>query len=88
MMRKRFFEEIDAVSNGTDPKGIIRDPRFNECVTLPIAHRSVFVDGLTLDELSKHPIFSTQLKGYAFQAGQPQEIRKAYEQAMGLDRTR
>ena len=44
---------------------------------LPIAHRSVFVDGLTLDELLKHPIFSAQLKGYVFQAGQPEEIRQS-----------
>ena len=55
----------------------------NECVTLPIAHRNVFVDGLTLEELLKHPIFSGQLKGYVFQAGQPEEIRRAYEDAMG-----
>jgi len=53
-------------------------------VTLPIAHRSVFVDGLTLDELLRHPIFSTQLAGYVFQAGQPDEIRKQYEEAMGI----
>src|SRR5438876_1199679 len=63
---------------------LIRDARLNECVSLPIAHRSVFVDGLTFDELLAHPIFSTQLTGYAFQAGQPEEIRRAYEDAMGI----
>ena len=31
-----------------------------------------------------HPIFSAQLKRYVFQAGQPQEVRRAYEEAMGL----
>ena len=84
MLRKRFFEELDRLSEGIDPKGLIRDARLNECVSLPIAHRSVFVDGLTLDELLAHPIFSTQLTGYAFQAGQPVEIRRAYEDAMGI----
>jgi 5,5'-dehydrodivanillate O-demethylase len=84
MLRKRIFEELDRVSEGKDPKGVIRDPQINECVSLPIAHRSAFVDGLTLEELLKHPIFGAQLKGYAFQAGQPVEIREAYEEAMGL----
>jgi 5,5'-dehydrodivanillate O-demethylase len=85
MLRKRFLEEIERVSEGKDPKGVIRDPQLNECVALPIAHRSVFVDGLTLEELLKHPIFSAQLKGYVFQAGQPQHIRQAYEHAMGIN---
>ena len=84
MLRKRFFEELDRLPEGIDPKGLIRDARVNECVSLPIAHRSVFVDGLTFDELLAHPIFSTQLTGYAFQAGQPEEIRRAYEDAMGI----
>jgi 5,5'-dehydrodivanillate O-demethylase len=84
LLRKRFFDEMERLSGGEDPKGIIRDPRVNACVSLPIAHRSVFVDGLALDELIAHPIFGAQLRGYAFQAGQPPEVRKAYEEAMGL----
>ena len=84
MLRKRFFDELDALSENRDPMGVIRDPQVNDCVKLPIAHRSIFVDGMTVDELLRHPIFSTQLKGYVFQAGQPEEIRRAYEEAMGL----
>src|SRR5262245_35205544 len=84
MLRKRFFDEISCSSKGKDPKATIRDARVNECVSLPIAHRSLFVDGLILEELVKHPIFSSQLQGYIFQAGQPEEIRRAYEEAMGL----
>ena len=84
MLRKRFFDELDALEEKRDLKGVIRDPDANECVRLPIAHRSVFVDGLTLDELLRHPIFSAQLKGYVFQAGQPEKIRREYQAAMGL----
>jgi 5,5'-dehydrodivanillate O-demethylase len=84
MLRKRFFDELDRLPEGKDPKGIIRDSCVNECVSLPIAHRSVFVDGLTLDELLDHPIFGAQLRGYVFQAGQPEEVRTAYEDAMGI----
>src|SRR5262249_40015489 len=51
MLRKHFFEDLERVKNGTDPKAVIRDPKINECVRLPIAHRSVFVDGLSLEEL-------------------------------------
>jgi 5,5'-dehydrodivanillate O-demethylase len=86
MLRRRFLEELDRLSQGHDPKGLIRDPQLNECVSLPIAHRSLFVDGLTLEELLHHPIFGAQLKGYVFQAGQPEELRRAYEDAMGLNR--
>ena len=85
MLRKRFLEELGRVSEGKDPKGVIRDPQLNECVALPIAHRRVFVDGLTSEELLKHPIFSAQLKGYVFQAGQPEQVRRDYEDAMGLN---
>jgi 5,5'-dehydrodivanillate O-demethylase len=85
MLRKRFMEELDRLSAGRDPKAVIRDARINECVSLPIAHRSIFVDGLTLEELLNHPIFAAQLKGYVFQAGQPEELRRAYENAMGLN---
>jgi len=85
LLRKRFFEDLEGLTKGKEPKALIRDPRVNECVSLPIAHRSVFVDGLTLDELVKHPVFGAQLRGYVFQAGQPEEVRGAYEDAMGLN---
>jgi 5,5'-dehydrodivanillate O-demethylase len=87
MLRKRFFEELDRLPEGNDPKGVIRDAKLNECVSLPIAYRKTFVEGLTLEEMLNHPVFSSQLKGYVFQAGQPAEVRKAYERAMGLDRS-
>jgi 5,5'-dehydrodivanillate O-demethylase len=86
MLRKRFLDDLDHLSEGKEPKGIVRDPCVNECISLPIAHRSIFIDGLPLEELLAHPIFSNQLKGYVFQAGQPEEIRAAYEKAMGLPR--
>lgn len=86
MLRKRFFEELDRVAEGRDPKATIRDSIVNECVSLPIAHRNVFIEGLSLDELLAHPIFGAQLKGYVFQSGQPEEVRRAYEEAMGLNR--
>jgi hypothetical protein len=33
----------------------------------------------------RHPVLGKQLTdGYPFQAGQPEEVRRAYEQAMGI----
>jgi len=86
LLRKRFLEDLERLRRGEEPKAIIRDPGVNECVSLPIAHRSVFVDGLKLEELLAHPVFGAQLKGYAFQSGQPQEIRRDYELAMGISK--
>jgi len=51
---------------------------------LPLAHRSALVDGLAFEELLKHPVWGKLLEGYPFQAGQPEEVRKWYEQAMGV----
>jgi 5,5'-dehydrodivanillate O-demethylase len=84
MLRKRFFDDLERVAREQDPKGVIRDAAINHCVSLPIAHRSAFVDGMSLEELLKHPIFSAQLAGYVFQTGQPEEIRRQYEEAMGI----
>ena len=84
MLRKKFFDDLERVARGQDPKGVVRDPAINHCVSLPIAHRRAFVEGMSLEALLKHPIFSTQLAGYVFQMGQPEEIRRQYEEAMGI----
>jgi 5,5'-dehydrodivanillate O-demethylase len=85
MLRKRFLCDLEVVAQGGDPKATIRDPRVNECVPLPIAERKILTEGLTREELLRHPLLGRQLtKGYPFQAGQPEAVREAYEQAMGI----
>jgi 5,5'-dehydrodivanillate O-demethylase len=85
MLRKRFLDDLTAIDDGQDPKGIIRDREINRCVALPIADRKAFIEGLTWDEMMKHPLLSQELtRGYPFQTGQPDEIRKAFEGAMGI----
>jgi 5,5'-dehydrodivanillate O-demethylase len=85
MMRKRFLQDLESVARGEDPKAVIRDPKVNECVPLPVAERKVLVDGVTRAELARHPIFGRQLsEGYPFQIGQPEEVRKAFLDAMGI----
>src|SRR5262245_48903488 len=85
MLRNRFLDDLDRMTNGLDPKAVIRDPEINNCVRLPVAHRSAYVDGLPFEQLIKHPMLGKQLTdGYPLQAGQPDEIRRAYEDAMGI----
>ena len=85
MLRKRFLNDLEAVAKGEDPKAIIRDPEVNQCVALPIAERKLLTEGLTREELAKHPIHGRQLtEGYPFQQGQPPEVREAFLAAMGV----
>ena len=84
MMRQRFLKDIEAIARGEDPKATIRDQETNRCVALPIADRKRLVDGLTIEEMSRHPMVAGQLKDYIFQAGQPIEVRAAYAAAMGI----
>jgi len=84
MLRQRFLKDIEATARGEDPKATIRDPEVNRCVGLPIADRKNLIDGMTLEQLAKHPLAGGQLNDYVFQAGQPSEVRRAYAAAMGL----
>lgn len=84
-VRKRFLNDLDALAEGKDPKGVIRDAETNRCVALPIAERRAATEGLTREELLKHPFLSQELVGgYPFQAGQPEEVRRLYREAMGI----
>jgi len=87
LQRKRFLSDLEAVARGEDPKAIIRDPEINRCVRLPVADRKYLVDGVTGEELARHPVLGKHLTdGYPFQVGQPAEVRAAFEAAMGIGR--
>lgn len=86
MMRRRFLRDLKAVANGDDPSGLIRDPQRNECIELPIIGKDGFRDGLTTEDLIERfrRIGRRFPPSYIFQAGQPDAVREAYEEAMGL----
>ncbi len=86
LMRKRFFDDLEAIERGEDPKGIVRDPAINECIRLPIVDREIYTEGLTLAEMRADPSLDP-LAGYGLQAGQPEWVRDAYLAAMGVDGT-
>jgi 5,5'-dehydrodivanillate O-demethylase len=84
MMRKRYFEEIDAVQKGREPKGVIRNPDAGRFVELPNMERERCVDGVALEEFKNYPVLKARLTGFRWQYGQPPEIRRAFERAIGL----
>jgi 5,5'-dehydrodivanillate O-demethylase len=81
LLRKRFLEELERVKRGEDPKAIVRDPAQNVSIPLPVALRELLVNGLPRAEFEKHPILGA--RRYPFQAGQPDEVRRAFDEAMG-----
>ena len=85
MLRKRLFEDLKAIEAGRDPRALIRDPARNQRVSLPIAARQLLIEGMTREQFAAHPVFKGQLADYVFQAGQPPAVRRAFEDAMGLE---
>ncbi len=83
MMRQRLLQDLEAINEGRDPSGLIRDPSQAQFVELPLANRELFRDGLPLAECDSHPIFKQRFRGNAWVAGQPAEVRAEFECAMG-----
>ncbi len=84
MIRRQYVNDIDAVAAGRDPKGIIRDAAANQRVPLPCDHRDFFLDGLPLQAYLQHPKWNKLLQSFLFHAGQPEAVRLACEQALGV----
>lgn len=86
MIRNRFFDELETLAAGGEPKGLIRDPQVNQAVELPVVNRQALTEGLTSAELEAHPHLGQHFREYIFQAGQPEHVTSAYRRAMGLDK--
>jgi 5,5'-dehydrodivanillate O-demethylase len=85
MIRKRFLEALAALGRGAEPKGIIRNPNVARCVELPNMERQRCVEGVTLADFATIPILKARLQSFRWQYGQPPEVRRAFEQAMGIN---
>jgi 5,5'-dehydrodivanillate O-demethylase len=84
VMRKRFLDDMERIARGEDPKGIVRDPKKNVSIEMPIIDREVYVDGLTTAEMMDDPSLDPRA-GYPLQSGQPEHVRRAFQDAMGID---
>jgi 5,5'-dehydrodivanillate O-demethylase len=83
MLRKQWFDDIDRMQRGEDPKGLIRDATRNRNVQLPNARNDHNLS-FTIDQMKTDPVLSRGLKDFTFHYGQPPEVRRAFEQAVGL----
>jgi 5,5'-dehydrodivanillate O-demethylase len=84
MIRRRFLDDIEAVRQGREPKGMLRDPAANRAIRLPVAEREALTEGFGRADLLNDPLAGRGLKGYIFQVGQPAEVREAFLAAMGF----
>jgi 5,5'-dehydrodivanillate O-demethylase len=84
MMRQRLFAEIEAVRAGRDPKGVMRDPARAQSIAMPDMGREINTQGIALADFRKDPVLRQQLKGFRHLYGQPSEVRRAFEAAMGI----
>jgi 5,5'-dehydrodivanillate O-demethylase len=84
LMRRRLLEEAEKVKRGLEPKGLIRDPRAARFVQLPIIGRDFFLAGYSLRDVAGGNNPFRYPKQFVFQAGQPDEITRAYHEAMGM----
>jgi 5,5'-dehydrodivanillate O-demethylase len=89
MMRRRFLADLEAIARGDDPKAVIRDSRANSCIALPVAGREAFTRGVTREErerLGREGVLGgAAQREFAWLAGQPEDVRKAWREAMGWD---
>lgn len=84
MMRQRFFRDLEAIGEGRDPSGLVRDPEVAKYIELPTATRELFRDGLPLAQCRIDPIFSGRFAGNRWVYGQPDEVQQAFLEAMGI----
>ena len=84
MMRKRFFDELDAVAQGREPKAVVRSSNVAKCIELPNITKQTSTEGIRLEEFPNYPLLNARLKGFRHCFGQPPEVRRAFEQAMGI----
>jgi 5,5'-dehydrodivanillate O-demethylase oxygenase subunit len=87
--RNRLREDLEKVANGEDPSGVYRDPEANTIVRWPDNRREKLEPGKPKAELLKQlENFASPLRAkndyFAFYAGQPEDVQKAYEEAMGI----
>ena len=63
MIRKRLFDDLDAIAQGQEPKAIIRNSNVARCVELPYFQKRESVEGITLEEHDKYPLLKARLQG-------------------------
>ncbi|PKP95946.1 MAG: aromatic ring-hydroxylating dioxygenase subunit alpha [Alphaproteobacteria bacterium HGW-Alphaproteobacteria-15] len=84
-IRRRFFEEMEAIAAGAEAKGTIRDPARNVRVQQPMMDRERLLASITVAEIEADPHKRRSYTSFIFQAGQPEAVRQAFSAAMGIE---
>ncbi|HEY1930962.1 MAG TPA: aromatic ring-hydroxylating dioxygenase subunit alpha [Acetobacteraceae bacterium] len=86
LMRQRFFQDLDVLAAGGEPKAVIRDAEINRCVRLPIIGRALLTEGVTREAVERGGARGSEVprREFPFLVGQPESVRKAYDEAMGF----
>lgn len=84
MLRRRFFQDLEAVARGDDPSALIRDPEVAKFVDLPSANAHYHAVSMTRAEWLAHPFIGKRANGNPWAAGQPEAVRRDFLEAMGL----
>ena len=84
MIRKQLFNDLDAVAQGRDPKAVIRNSNVAKCVELPFYQKREMREGIALADFTNYPLLNARLKAFRHCYGQPPQVRRAFEQAMGI----
>lgn len=88
MLRRQLLADLEAVAEGRDPKGVIRDPAAARRVTLPFNRQQLLAArSFTGEEWRQRFLSPTRNNPddyFDLIAGQPPQVRAAFEEAMGL----
>ena len=67
------------------PRRSCATPKLNHCIELPIIGRKQFIEGLTREEVERESPGVAPRRGFPFLVGQPESVRRAYDEAMGFN---
>jgi hypothetical protein len=62
----------------------VRNPNVAKSIELPNITKKTSTEGITLEEHENYPLLKVRLKGFRHCAGQPAEVWRAFEEAMGI----
>jgi 5,5'-dehydrodivanillate O-demethylase len=87
MMRRRFLADLDQLAQGGEPKAVIRDPKVNACVKLPNPALQELIEGVPREALEntsvRTPLGGSGKREFTWLVGQPEAVKKEYDEAMG-----
>ncbi|HLX38508.1 MAG TPA: Rieske 2Fe-2S domain-containing protein [Candidatus Binataceae bacterium] len=85
MIRRRLLADLEAIARGEQPKALVRDRETNLCIRLPIADRKLFEEGLPREQFIKfHRDRFRMFGAYTYQVGQPDAVKREFEDAIGV----